>query len=91
MPILNTLPEGATEIDASCYRISYIFCRPSRAFVWLMLLYRGLTPPSVFFRTFGAFPQTQIVGRPIYVPFLCAPPVFESGRNDESLHLLSMG
>ena len=33
---------------------------PFGAFVLLMLLYRGLAPPSVFFRTFGAFPQTTI-------------------------------
>ena len=40
---------------------------------------RGLTPPSVFFRTFGAFPQTAIKKRPLSVggegPLLMMVPI----------------
>ena len=34
----------------------------------LMLLYRGIAPPSVFFRTFGAFLRTATFVKTFLIP-----------------------
>ena len=34
---------------------------PFQGLVLLMRLFRGLTPPSVVYRAFGAFPRTAII------------------------------
>ena len=54
-------PRRGDRVLICCLQSNWTFCRPFGAFVLLMFLYRGLTPPSVFFRAFGAFPRTTII------------------------------